>query len=190
MPVIRIDADDVYCGRNSDYLHTNAIRRSGTWELTNDYRLAGRFPLSAIPAGATINQSGVELTALTPGNTSELHHVGAYNINGSGDAITDTGQTFYDRCDAALSSYATFAFPAAGLVTVANLGAQANADVQARIGSTINIAVRQVTEGAVAFTGTALDGATVMTTLVIDYTEAGGGSAQPLFNHLRNMMGS
>ncbi|MCG7932104.1 MAG: cadherin repeat domain-containing protein [Candidatus Thiodiazotropha lotti] len=176
MPVIRIDADDVYCGRNSDYIHVNAIRRTGTWELTNDYRLAGRFALSAIPAGSTINQVDVELTPETPGNTTELHHILPYNADGSGDAITDTGQTFYDRCGIVANSYATTAFPAAGLMTVSDLGAQANADIQARIGSTFNLAMRQVTEAAVAFTGTALDGATAMMTLVIDYTESGGGS--------------
>ncbi|MCG7931957.1 MAG: cadherin repeat domain-containing protein [Candidatus Thiodiazotropha lotti] len=176
MPVIRIDADDVYTGRNSDYIHVNAIRRTGTWELTNDYRLAGRFPISAIPAGSTINQVDVELTAETPGNTTELHHILPYNGDGSGDAITDTGQTFYDRCGIVANSYATTAFPAAGLMTVSDLGAQANADIQARIGSTFNVALRQVTEATTAFTGTALDGATVMMTLVIDYTESGGGT--------------
>ncbi len=114
------------------------------------YRVANRFDISELPVDATVNQVDFEITVLSVVSASALlWDIDGYNGTGQGDPEADSGATAYAAC-AITGVYIndTTQFRTTGTKTFTDLGATANADVEAArdAGSTFVVAIRETTD--------------------------------------------
>ncbi len=128
---VRDNGFESFPNDGSDWVGVN-----GTGPLV-EYRTAQKFDISGIPANATITNVQLEVFldgVEQSGPNGDTFAVGPYNGDGQADPQTDTAANLFARTDVAADNYITgITFPAIGARTFADLGAQAEADLQAAI---------------------------------------------------------
>lgn len=115
---------------------------------TRVYRTGIRFPLTdAALTGATITAVELIVNVLSATSVSaDSWYVGPYNADGTGNPETDSISTEFSRCQVSGDNYGTFTdFRTTGSKTL-TLASPAASDVQALIGATFSIGIRQVDE--------------------------------------------
>lgn len=148
-----------------------AIRNEGSG---TNRRAATRFPLGAIPAGATINSVDVQWnTTIT--NASSVLSIKAYDTGGDDDPAADTNTDVHTKADAG-TAYVT---GNTGLTTTgsktASLGATAATDLEGNITSPARYSLGWVRTDVIAGSAgiEAIENAgTDPATLTVDYTAA------------------
>jgi hypothetical protein len=142
-----------------------------------------RFPLAAISAGSTVNDSSFQARTTASGSGSPTVDVHAYGSgggdtdpNGNNAATKYTNTIAGTKYVAATTAWGTLS----GVSATVDLGATADADIQGNISSPgfIAIGLRESDDGP-SGNGTILEGianaGSDPATLIVDYTEGAGG---------------
>lgn len=115
-------------------------------------RVANKWDISSLPANATVTQVdlSINVSSVTSAG-SLLWDIRCYGSNGQGNPETDSVATMFAACaPGAGNIYVndTTQFRTTGVKTFTNLGAQANADVEAArdAGSIFSIAIAETTD--------------------------------------------
>lgn len=114
-------------------------------------RVPNVFDITSLPAAAVVDQVDFEITVQATVSAGSLFwDIGPYNGTGIGDPEADAGTTAYARCDVSADLYVedTTAFRSAGTKTFSDLGAAAEADVEAArdAGTIFTIACKETTD--------------------------------------------
>lgn len=149
---------------------------------TRCYRTAIRFPLTdALLTGSTVTAVELIVNVLSANSVSaDSWYVGAYNGDGAADPSADSVTVQFTRSEVSLDNYGTFTdYRTTGSKTI-TLGSGVTTDVQALLGATFAVAIRQLDEtllGAIHYIE--LDETTFITApprLRVTYTAAGGSA--------------
>lgn len=149
---------------------------------TRCYRTAIRWPLTdALLTGATITAVELIVNILSANSVSaDSWYVGAYNGNGAADPSADTIAVQFARSETSLDNYGTYTdYRTTGSKTI-TLGSGATTDVQALLGATFAVAIRQVDEvllGAIHYIELDETTSAAPPQLRLTYTAAGGSAA-------------
>lgn len=151
------------------------------------FRTVNKHDVTSLPTDATVDQIDYEIGVVAVnGAGSSLWRGGGYAGTGQGDPEADSAATVYSNCDISSDNWVTgiTAFRTTGTKTLTDLGATANADLEAArdAGTDFSVVFQMETEGAGddrcefrEYT----DG-TTPPKLTVTYTEAGAGSILPM----------
>jgi phosphoenolpyruvate-protein kinase (PTS system EI component) len=147
---------------------------------THTYRVANRFTITDLPADATVTQVDLEVTVLAVTDAAALlWDMDGYNGTGQGNPEADSGAAMYAACAiAGVYRNDLTEFRTTGTKTFTDLGATANADVEAArdAGTTFTIALRETTDVVGLFRAELAEYThATPPKLTITYTPAGGG---------------
>lgn len=144
-------SDDADWGSDVDDSGNKYVQDGADWagKDTGDniYRTANKFTISTLPTDHGVDQVDLEVSVTTVvAMGSDTNSIGPYNGDGQADPESDAGSTMYTRCDVSSDNYVsgTTTLRTTGIKTFTDLGAQANADVEAArdAGTIFSVAVK------------------------------------------------